>query len=434
MAGREFITLEISLVIAALVLAAPANAFDPATDHKCVAYCDGGSAPSSGGGYAAPAPSGPSPAQIAAQRQRAQALALDTRAHAAFDGGDLEAAAQDFEEAARLAPNDSNILGNRWYTKGMLASRREDYESAIDDYKKALRYYPTNKNIQSDLEIAQREAAIQRGDWENPALRSVSESYAHYIRGRRALDNKEWGLAVQELRQYEDSLLEMKPRLAKSAQDIEKYLADSEKEKNKTAPMIKITNDLRSTLRKLHQSLTENQRKRDAIHKYLERALLEEKVRRDEADSRQPVYRDASTPRSYPDFASYTPAQHAAHQANEDGNLWAQKGDWVQALLRYQTALTQDPDGQFSKVIKENLAIAMKHLEIPKPKDAPSPASAAPALPHQAQKPEEITHANCTGWTPQTNGTLFHLCMDEQAHHYCEQADNKGVASRVNCP
>jgi hypothetical protein len=38
-----------------------------------------------------------------------------------------------------------------------------------------------------------------------------------------------------------------------------------------------------------------------------------------------PVYRDANTPRDYPDLPSYSATQKKAHSDNELGNIWAQK-------------------------------------------------------------------------------------------------------------
>jgi tetratricopeptide (TPR) repeat protein len=73
----------------------------------------------------------------------------------------------------------------------------------------------------------------------------------------------------------------------------------------------------------------------------------------------RPVYREGM-PRSYPDFPSYTKAQHAAHEANEMGQLYASAGNWGSALDNYRDALTSDPGNQ---VIRDNIAIAIKHLD-----------------------------------------------------------------------
>src|SRR5689334_19068402 len=82
--GRPYYAI---LIILATFLLAPhsAYAFDPATDHTCVAYCGGGSAPSSGGGYVTPAPSGPSPAELARRRQHAAGIAANNRGIAALN-------------------------------------------------------------------------------------------------------------------------------------------------------------------------------------------------------------------------------------------------------------------------------------------------------------------------------------------------------------
>jgi len=148
-----------------------------------------------------------------------------------------------------------------------------------------------------------------------------------------------------------------------------------------------------------------------------------------------PIYRDASTLRSYPKLESYTAAQRSAHDANEDGNFWARQGDWVQALLNYQKASTQDPDGPFASVLKENIAIAIKHLEQERANKVLPASSTAASPPDQQEaqdKLEQVVESNCTGWMAQANGGSFRLCTDEQAHRYCEQLDGKSI-SRVSC-
>lgn len=441
-----------SIIVASFVLLgiAPAFAFDPATDHTCVAYCGGGSAPSGGGGggYVAPAPRGPSPAELAKQRQRAQALQLDTRAHAAFDRGDTTEAARLFEQAAQLAPNDSNIQGNRWYTKGMVAAAQGDYESAVAYYRKALRYFPDNKEIAFNLQTAEEKSAADRQDWSGAekVLGQDSET-KHYYLGRQAIDEKNWDKAIHELKEFQPII---EARIAHGRKAVSLFTQAQRAYLDAHASKEVAAN--RRNLVKAKKQLSENEELSIETNRYLKIALAgqhagaqrkADEQRREQASNPNypkppPVYRDASTPRSYPDLGYYTPAQHDAHKANDEGNSDAQRGDWVHALLDYQQALTEDPEGPFSQVIKDNLAIAMSHLGPQKTKTAPAAAAvipaAAPPTPPQ-EKPKDIVQSNCTGWMT-ANGTSSRLCMDAQSHRYCEQsaqADGKGAVSRVAC-
>jgi tetratricopeptide (TPR) repeat protein len=447
---REFLA---TLAFLMLLCAQPAQAFDPATDHKCVAYCDGGSVPSGGGGgYAAPAPRGPSPAELAAQRQRMAGLAANKRGVTALNrplgGKDLSSRASElnenykeavryFEEASRFLPQDSNIRLNLANAKGVLAQFEGNNETAIAFFEEALRYSPRNSLVAENLRQAREslasrkrpdqiafdqnlekaQAAEKAEDWD-AALRyreegvrlcaalqgttqnhgcDIDSAFMLYARGRRALAEKDWTTSVEDLRATLDFY-------SKKFGDNPGF--DSLKQWKA---------DIATAL-----AIAEAQQKQQASSN-------------PNYPNPPPVYRDADTPRSYPDFKGYTPQQHAAHEANEDGNLWAQKGEWVQAMLGYQKALTLDPNGQFSDVLKENLAIAMKHLGPAKPQNSPAASPAPSPAPRQARKPEEIATANCTGWMKQTDGTSFRMCMDEQAHSYCEQAAGQGPASRVSC-
>lgn len=108
----------------------------------------------------------------------------------------------------------------------------------------------------------------------------------------------------------------------------------------------------------------------------------------------RPVYREGM-PRSYPDFPSYTKAQHAAHEANEMGQLYAAAGNWGSALDNYRDALVNDPDNQ---VIRDNIAIAVRHLDVERA--ARLPAATPHTLPNPSPKPVQATPASASQRPP----------------------------------
>ena len=131
------------MLIVALVSVIGISSIALAQDHKCVAYCDGDPAPSRGGGgrvFVAPEPLGPSPAQLAAQRQRAAALAHNNRAIALQKKGKFAEAVRAFEEALRLQPNDNVIHANVLTAKGQMAFFDGDYQRAAVFYEQSLEY------------------------------------------------------------------------------------------------------------------------------------------------------------------------------------------------------------------------------------------------------------------------------------------------------
>jgi tetratricopeptide (TPR) repeat protein len=360
----------------AAFLGAPALAFDPSTDHKCVAYCGGGSAPSSSGSYSAPVYSGPSAAELAAQRRRAQAIARRKRAVSLNDRGVKYLQKQDYAQAIKLYrsalsvdPSLKAARGNLLAVEGQIAVEAERYPEAIARWREALPYWRGSKDpLLGNIASVEGNLAYRAGKLEQ--ARDFFRQALRYRPGHKL---------------FEETLTRLEKEIAAKAET--------------------------------QRHANEERRKQASNPNY---------------PNPPPVYHDANTPRDYPDLASYTPAQHSAHSDNDMGNVWAQKGDWVQAMLNYQKALVEDPDGPFSKVIKENLDIATKHL-----KDSQQKAATAPAIsPDHQTKPEaapkEISASNCTGWMT-ANGKSSRLCMDAQAHRYCEEADGKGAVSRVSC-
>ena len=427
-------------------------AFDPATDHTCVAYCDGGGSAPNSGGYTAPPVQSPSPAEIAAQRQRAAALALDKSARAAFARDDMATAAAEFERAARLAPNDSGIQGSRWFTKGILADESGDYGSAVDYYRRALNYYSDKGEILFRLREVQEKLAERAGHWDE-AIRKTrdargdrpeAKAYIKYLEGRKALEERRWADAIRGMAIWEQEEVNAESVLRTSLRDLE-----NRKPRRIVPDPVKFTKAILSnTLENLREIRKYMQIAKDGMEQEeQERQKARAAAQASEANALNssnpnypaapPVYRDVNTPRDYPDLSSYTPAQHHAHADNDTGNLWAQKGDWVQALLSYQKALSEAPDGPFAQVLNDNVAIAIKHLQDQQraTNDTSSPAPvqnvAQPAK--QPEQPRNAVDSNCTGWMVQTNGASFRLCTDGRAERYCEQADSKGAISRVNC-
>lgn len=410
-----------------------------------------------GSGQVAPAPSGPSPAEIAAQRQRAAALELDKRAHAAFDRHDVTNAAQLFEQAAQLAPNDTNIQGNRWYTKGRVAFLNGDFAAAISYYKTALHFFPGKKDIIKAIadahdvpEIIQQQQnedlSANREDWARAAKAAHGSATEHYYLGRKAIADADWGKGIRELTQFKPvaaKLVAASQEAVRKIKDIEARSPRDELEsvrfylEGAKADLAKYKRFLAETTKYLKMAL-ERKAQQDEL-KIAEAQHEMDEQRRDQASNPNypkppPIYRDDKTPRSYPDLKSYTPAQRAAHTDNDTGNAWAQTGEWVQALLSYQRALTEDPDGPFARVIKDNLAIAMSHLGPHQPQGAPAGVGVIPAATPASSRqdePKDVAKSNCTSWVS-ANGKSSRVCMDEQAHRYCEESSGNSI-SRVRC-
>jgi hypothetical protein len=40
---------------------------------------------------------------------------------------------------------------------------------------------------------------------------------------------------------------------------------------------------------------------------------------------------------------------------------------------------------------------------------------------------------SCGPWIPQTNGTYWRMCIDEQNQQYCESRSGRTI-QRINCP
>ncbi|HEX5509994.1 MAG TPA: tetratricopeptide repeat protein [Pseudolabrys sp.] len=363
--------------------------------------------------------------------------------------GNYKEAIKDFEEAARYLPNDANVHLNLANARGMVAQFEGRYADAVRYFEQALRYSPNNATVKENLRRAQvslrnvpkmkKEDSIlaaardaeAANDWiaNERYLRAAYKACTgygceafipriHRAIGRQALIQKNWDAAIRELKQSKA------------------WYVDQERKYGK-AYGISYPDDIREMQKLIDVALAgkaheEEAKKAEAQHKADEQ-------RREQASNPNypkppPVYRNAKTPRDYPDLGYYTPAQHKAHDDNVMGNVWSKTGNWVNALLSYQRALDEDPDGPFSKVIKENLDIAMTHLGPQKPKTVPTSAAAAPAVPSPTppqEKPKEIVQSNCTGWMT-ANGKTSRLCMDEQAHRYCEEQSGNSV-SRVSC-
>lgn len=77
-----------------------------------------------------------------------------------------------------------------------------------------------------------------------------------------------------------------------------------------------------------------------------------------------PAARLDSDPRTYPELPSYTNDQRIAHKMNQDGIDAAElHHNWADAMSSFAAAYDYDPVGPFSKVIRQNMAIAAKHLD-----------------------------------------------------------------------
>lgn len=445
-----------SLFVVSFILLglAPAFAFDPATDHTCVAYC-GGDPPPRSGGYVAPVPRGPSPAEIARRKARAAGVAANRRGAAAMNrklaGGDVSSrvsemlrnykeAVRDFEEAARYLPNDGTIQLNLANARGTVAQFEGRYADAVRYFEEALRYSPHNSIVRENLKRARTTLASSK----NPDQVSRDDVLKAAQAAEKAQD---WDVAVK----YRQRAYELCMSSGRNDCDIDsafvKYAVGRQEIANKS---------LDAGIKNLHEVLDFYDKKFGSaasgfgslkewkIEITTALQIAEAQRRQEQATNPNypqppPVYRDATTPRSYPDLGYYTKEQHDAHKSNEMGNVWAKTGNWEQALVNYQQALSEDPEGPFAAVIKENLDLAMKHLKEDQAKRAGSqPQAASPPI--TAQKaaeppPKEVVESNCTGWMT-ANGVSSRLCMDAQAHRYCEQsaqADGKGVISRVAC-
>jgi tetratricopeptide (TPR) repeat protein len=160
--------------------------------------------PAGGGGGAAVTPAGPSPEEIAAQRQRATALELDKK-----------------------ASNDPNIQGNRWYTKAMLADSAGRYVDAAADFKRALHFFPDNRAIASGLPLAERRALMAAGNWRSAIEKArkmgvpKDSYYVEYLEGRQALDLQEWDKAIEGLSLRVKAMLASKRRTLNTMRNLQ---------------------------------------------------------------------------------------------------------------------------------------------------------------------------------------------------------------------
>lgn len=104
-----------------------------------------------------------------------------------------------------------------------------------------------------------------------------------------------------------------------------------------------------------------------------------------------PVARlDNVDPRSYPKLTSFTDEQRDAHDLNDDGVKSVELfHDWRQAWGSFAAAYDRDPVGPFSKVIRQNMEIAARHLDQSRPQgnaasaaDRSSTSSSASSSPY----------------------------------------------------
>jgi hypothetical protein len=432
-------TIAITGSMVSFAALSPVSAFDPATDHKCVAYCGGGSSSGGGGGggYATPAYRGPSAAELARRRRVKAGNAANDRGIAALNAYNPAVAVGYFEEAMRLRPDDRTVKGNYWYAKGMAAYYKHDYAEAVANYKKSLTYNRSASQRRTLL-AAIKDAEDLITEWPK-----IENQLAALKAGEDAQRAKNWEAAERNFRkafeicnarnridcvEFEPSIYDAAGRAALERNDWDTAIREfaHQQKSYKDHPVWCRT--------QCAENILAAQQRIDAAKDAKQR----EQASNPNYPNPPPVYRDANTPRSYPDFTSFTQAQHQAHADNDSGNLWAQNGNWVQALLSYQKALTEEPSGPFAEVLKENLAIAMKHLEPQKTNAAPpnTAATTSPApVASKEEKPKEIVQANCTLWST-ANGTSSRVCADDRGHPYCEQAaqaGGKGAISRVSC-
>jgi tetratricopeptide (TPR) repeat protein len=261
----------------------------------------------------------------------------------------------------------------------------------------------------------------------------------HYYLGRQAIVDHDWDTAIREFKATGGFKFDV-DNLHKAVKDFRLGLRDPVVSKD---PMVH-----RALTQAIHES-AKMDRVAAETDKYLKMALAEKAKQESARQAAQqaaaqasnpnypkppPIYRDASTPRSYPKLKTYTKAQNSAHHDNETGNLMAQTGDWVEAMLAYQKALFEDPNGPFTDVIKRNLDLARSHLgpaKPAKPAAAPAPVDSTTLVRH-SEPLKDVAAPDCTNWMTQHNGSKYRLCMDEKAQHYCEQAKD-GAVSRVTC-
>lgn len=77
-----------------------------------------------------------------------------------------------------------------------------------------------------------------------------------------------------------------------------------------------------------------------------------------------PVARMPGDLRAYPTLKSYTQDQKLAHDMNQEGIQQAELyHNWALALSNFGAAYDYDPAGPFSKIIRQNMEIAAKHLD-----------------------------------------------------------------------
>ncbi|MDE2513827.1 MAG: tetratricopeptide repeat protein [Alphaproteobacteria bacterium] len=90
-----------------------------------------------------------------------------------------------------------------------------------------------------------------------------------------------------------------------------------------------------------------------------------------------PVARMPGDLRAYPSLKTYTKDQKLAHDMNQEGIDQAElHHNWALALSNFGAAYDYDPAGPFSKVIRQNMEIAAKHLDAERAQKADAAATA----------------------------------------------------------
>jgi len=252
--------------------------------------------------------------------------------------------------AAEIARGRSNALNNE---AGELSHQGRKAE-AVEKLREAIAADPTNLMAQANYYGVQGEIDFDAGRLEVSLANSRRAlGYARQTLGVAGYNDQE---AVN--RNIEDNIRTAEQAITTRKQSAQRQFAANEQ-------------NLLDEIRPVHATPVV--------------AKATPKPRPDDGTVPNPVSRMPGDPRNYPDLPSYTADQHLAHKMNDDGLTWAETfHDWQRALTYFSAAYERDPVGPFAKVIRENMAIAAKHLD---EESAQKKAAAVVAKPNAGQPP-----------------------------------------------
>jgi len=248
-------------------------------------------------------------ANPAAPSSASRSTGLNNEGVSLFNQHRTGEAFEKFRQAVAADPANAIAQGNYWHAKAALDHQHGNDDLALSDIRRALGFNPQFPAAQADKSFYEDLLARKKGDADARALADQLS--------RQAADTDARSLADSLTTQLQ------KRRAAEAAGIVEPGEV-------------------------LKDSLNGNQAKKPA-----------------DDFVPNPVARlDHIDPRSYPMLKSFTAEQTAAHDLNDDGVKAVEIfHDWRRAWGSFAAAYDRDPVGPFSKVIRENMEIAARHLD-----------------------------------------------------------------------